>query len=152
MKVPRLRIADFMVFVAIVALDFAALRLMGPRSPTVDLLQAGALPMTNVLAIGLLIAYRRCGSRPFLYGFEATGLAALVVYTAAVFHSGEEWFFPYLHLVMRPLVWASNPNPTPGMIIVLHAIAVVMLGLPQLAFALLGGYLSRKLRLAVRAP
>ncbi len=32
----------------------------------------------------------------------------------------------------------------------LYAIAVVMLGLPQLAFALIGGFLSRKFRIPER--
>ena len=34
---------------------------------------SGALPMANVLAVGLLIAQQRPGSRPFMLGFGAFG-------------------------------------------------------------------------------
>ena len=59
-KVPRFRIASFMVVVAVVALDFSMIRAMpviGP--PTSVLLVIGALPMANVLPVILLIGHRR---------------------------------------------------------------------------------------------
>ena len=73
--VPRFRIAWVMVAVAIAALNLAVIRvLLG--SPVGELVVLGALPMANVLAVGLLIGLRRRGSRPFLLGFEAFGAMA----------------------------------------------------------------------------
>ena len=84
MKMPRFRIAWIMVAVAIAALDFAAIR------ASLDIREAvlfvlGALPMANVLAVGILIAQQRPGSRPFFLGFEAFGAMALALFiTVAV--------------------------------------------------------------------
>ena len=64
MKVPRFRIAWGMVFVAIVALNFGAIRASFGFEPYVaQALLLGALPMANVLAGGILIGQRRPGSR-----------------------------------------------------------------------------------------
>ena len=52
---PRFRIAWVMIFVAIAALDFAAIRAFFV-SGDVALLVLGALPMANILAVGILIA------------------------------------------------------------------------------------------------
>ena len=38
--------------------------------------------MANVLVVGMLVAQRRPGSRPFLLGFEAFGAMALALYIA----------------------------------------------------------------------
>src|SRR4051794_21903333 len=81
---PRFRIAWGMVAVAIAALDFAAIRASLEFREAV-LLVLGALPMANVLAVGILIARQRPGSRPFLLGFEAFGAMALALFiTVAV--------------------------------------------------------------------
>ena len=83
MKVPRFRIASIMVVVAIVALDLVAIRaLLGFRSLMGELLILGALPMANVLAVGLLIGQRRPGNRPFLLGFVPFGAMSLALYVA----------------------------------------------------------------------
>jgi len=64
---PRIRIAWVMVFVALAALNFAAFRAaVDAHSITGILLALGAMPTATVLAIGLIIGYRRHGSRPFL--------------------------------------------------------------------------------------
>jgi len=94
-KAPRFRIAWFMVFIALAALDFRAIRAMpeiGP--PTSELLVLGALPMANVLALGLLIGQRRPGSRPFLLGFEAFGVMASALYVALVSFSPQTVVIP----------------------------------------------------------
>jgi hypothetical protein len=82
-KVPRFRIASIMVVVAIAALNLVAIRaLFGFRSLMGELLTVGALPMANVLAVGLLIGHWRPGNRPFLLGFVAFGAMALATYVA----------------------------------------------------------------------
>jgi hypothetical protein len=67
-KVPRFRIASVMVFVALVALDFTTIRAVSDYADAAEiaLLGIGALPMANVLAVGLLIGYRSRGNREFL--------------------------------------------------------------------------------------
>jgi hypothetical protein len=60
-KVPRFRIAWLMVAVAIAALDFAAIgAILGSGADDFGIfLLLGALPMANVLAVGILIGQRR---------------------------------------------------------------------------------------------
>jgi hypothetical protein len=69
MTVPRFRIAWIMVVVALAALNFAVFRAAGNARSV--LLALGAMPMATVLTIGLIIAYQRHESRPFLRGFES---------------------------------------------------------------------------------
>ena len=67
MKVPRFRIAWVMVFVAIAALDFTAIRVVSDNGDlTSSLLGLGGLPMANILAVGLLMGQQDRDSRPFL--------------------------------------------------------------------------------------
>lgn len=143
MKAPRFRIAEVMAFVAIAALNFAAIRAVWEHKPY-DLLAIGALPTANVLVVGLLIAYRRRGSRPFLLGFEAFGAIALAVYIAGMSLFPEEFATPFFNLVVKPYVTAFGPTLTTGYIVVIYCLAAVIWGLPQLAFALLGGFLFRR--------
>jgi hypothetical protein len=137
-----------MVFIALAALNFAAIRAVSDiRSHTdnhgVAISALGVMPMANVLTVGIFIGQRRRASRPFLLGFEAFGAAALVLYLALVGFLAEESVMPYLYLVLRPL------KRTIGLHIpVFYAITAVMLSLPQLAFALIGGVLSRRFGIA----
>ena len=86
MKTPRFRIAWVMVVVAVAALDFAAIRaFLGSKSLAADSLLLGALPMANVLALGILTGQRRPRSSPFLLGFGTFGAIALAVYVALSF-------------------------------------------------------------------
>jgi hypothetical protein len=99
--------------------------------------------MANVLTVGLLIGRRRGGGRPFLLGFEAFGAAALMLDLALVGFFAEGSVMPYLYLVLKPLARTIGLH-----VPVFYAIAAVMLGLPQLAFALIGGILSRRFGIA----
>ena len=154
-KAPRFRIAWVMVAVAIAALDFTAIRaLLGPYTNSLEyqktmLLLLGALPMANVLAVGMLIGQRRPASRPFLLGFEAFGAMALALSIALASCFPEE-------VVMRCLVPFGDlvekiigPNRPFVFIPILCLVAVVVLGGPQVAFALMGGFLSRRFKIAV---
>src|SRR3954447_665511 len=95
-----------MVAVAIAALDFAAIRAF-LNFPEVGLLVLGALPMANVLAVGILVGQQRPGSRPFLLGFEAFGgmaLAFFVTFALAIFCiDNSALISSYLIPVVQPL-------------------------------------------------
>jgi uncharacterized membrane protein YeiB len=81
MKPPRFRIAWIMVAVAVAALDFWAIRAVFDRnSRTSYLLGIGAMPMANVLVVGLLIGRWRRRSPKFLSGVAVFGAMALAVY------------------------------------------------------------------------
>ena len=90
MKPPRFRIAWVMGVIAIIAVEFAVIRIaLDNYSPIVELLVLGALPMTNVLAIGVLVGHLRHADRAFLLGFELFGAVSLAVYDI-----GLAGFFP----------------------------------------------------------
>ena len=150
MKAPRFRIAMGMVFVAIVALNFGAIRASFGFEPYVaESLLLGALPMANVLAVGILIGQRRPGSRPFLLGFEAFGAMALTLYVAlASFFPGAVTLC--LELIEEILEKTIGRHPPFVFIPIVCFVAVVMLGLPQVVFALIGGSLSRRFRITIR--
>ena len=174
MKTPRIAIASVMLAVAIAALDFGAIRafsdarsrscnqlVRGPKDPAefdriedslirVDLLVSGALPMGNILvAVGLLV-HQRQRSHPFFLGFAVFGAAALAVYIAAVSRVTYEQLRPYLDLVLEPLKKSFGPSPALARSAVVYLIFAVMLVLPQMAFALIGGLIFRKFRAVER--
>ena len=150
MKVPRFRIAWVMVAVAIAALDFAAIRaVLG--YPEVGLLVVGALPMANLLAVGILIGQQRPGCRPFLLGFEAFGAMALALFVALASFSpwGYGLIYSYLVLGIEPMEKIiGQDRPFVFIPITLFGV-VVMLGWPQVAFALIGGSLWRRFRVTI---
>jgi hypothetical protein len=168
-KLPRFRIAWAMVFVAIAALNLGAIRAWsdimstgnkmlsrGPKHQAdfdrilntllrADLLVTGALPMGNILAVGLMI-HRRRRNRPFLSGFEAFGATALALYIAGVSCSTNEELRPYLDLVHGPLRKSFGPSITTAYTLTVYSIFVMILVPPQMAFALIGGFLFRRFR------
>jgi hypothetical protein len=140
-----------MFFVALVALDFTALRaVLDHDAAEINLLGIGALPMANVLAVGLLVGYRSRDSRGFLLGFELVGAVALAAYIAGATMLARVLIFRYLHLATDPYIrtFVSQLPATTFHNVILCSIGVVMFGLPQLAFALIGGLLSRNYRAA----
>jgi len=145
-----------MIFVAFAAVDFAVIRaVIGSSSPKLAtefgaLLLLGALPMANVLAVSVLIARRRPGSQPFLMGFLAFGMIALIVYIllASVGPHGNHvmpYAGPWIDLIEkcigrhRPFVFIP----------MLYSGLVFMLCVPQLAFAVIGGFLSYRFKITV---
>jgi hypothetical protein len=148
---PRFRIAWVMVAIAIAALDFAAIRAFFDI-PELGLLVLGALPMANVLAVGILIGQRHPGSRPFLLGFEAFGAMALALFVAvalaSLFLDNYKLIHSYLAPVILPIESIGQDRPLVFLPIVLFAY-VVMLGWPQVAFALIGGFLSRRFKITI---
>ena len=169
MKVPRFRIAWGMAFVALAALNFGAIpawshlrighgigangRSVILVNNTYDEMSIGSLPMVDVLLLGLLLGRRRLASLPFLLGFEAFGVIALGLFVALAYFYTEEIVQPYVlwFLRLRPLQrFAANFSPVVRPPI-FYSIAMLLVGLPQLAFALVGGLLVRKFGIAERA-
>jgi hypothetical protein len=149
---PRFRIAWVMVAIAIAALDFAVIRACFDI-PEVSLLVLGALPMANVLAVGMVIGQKRPESRPFLLGFEAFGAMALVLFVAvavaSLFLDNYRLITSYLTPVIESIEKSIGPN-RPFVFIPIGLFAmVVMLGWPQLVFALIGGSLSRRFKITI---
>jgi hypothetical protein len=99
----------------------------------------GVLPMVNVLAGVILIGDQHSGSRPFLMGFVAFGVMALALCVALIFHDSEP-LNVYVGLLFKHwgmVLWHSPSS-------ISACVTAVWLGLPKLAFALLGGFLSRR--------
>ena len=155
MRLPRFRIAWVMVAVAIAALDFGAIRALLARHANVlddqrgILLLLGALPMANVLAVGMLIGHRRPGSRPFLMGFEAFGAMALAFFIALGSCFPREILMLAVMPFVDPIERAIGPGRPFVSIPIQLFVAVVMLGGLQAAFAVIGGFLSRRFKITI---
>jgi hypothetical protein len=144
MRVPRFRIAWVMILIAIVALNLGAFRAVSAdRSSVSVVLPLGSLPMANVLAIGLLVGYRRPGSRGFFLGFAVIGAAALAVYVAVIvtYQESISIYFVPVYQVLRATI--GPPSSTPRVIVTYYVFAAVWATWPQLVLALIGGSLTR---------
>src|SRR5262249_46108279 len=136
-----------MAFVAIAALNFGSMRaLLGFNSVTARLLLVGALPMVNVLAVGFLIAQRQPRSRTFLLGFQAFGAMALAFYAGLSIFPDEVALKAYFRLLGVPLEkFIGHVIP----IAAGYLLALVMLGGPQVTFAVIGGFLSHRFKITL---
>jgi hypothetical protein len=161
MRKPRLTLAWLMALVALVALNFAAVRAwlsyrvghgvgadgrqMTYVENTYDLMGYGGLPMADVLAVGLLAGIIGVRWRPFILGFMVFGLIALVAFVACAALYTEGVIQPRILWVLRSLprdIYGLSPAVrTP----ILYAIAACLVVLPQLALAMLGGFLFQVL-------
>jgi hypothetical protein len=132
-----------MVAVAITALDLGEIRAMSGSERGIYLI-IGALPMANILAVANVIGQQHPGRQPFLHGFAASGMLALAFYgvllgpTFASFGTHS-----YVALLMEPILGSYRGRPLVHFPIAC-LVGVVMLSGPQLAFALIGGVLSRR--------
>jgi hypothetical protein len=153
-RLPRFKIAWMMFLVAIAGINFAGIRPLLDDNGQADtvrvLLSLGALPVANVLVVGMLIARKRPGSRPFLLGFEVFGALALAPYiVAATFsRSGNGPLDRYLSLQLDPLRPVIQPYTFVSVATELF-VAIFMLVGPQLVFALIGGLLSRRFKITI---
>jgi hypothetical protein len=134
-----------MGFVAVVALDLFAIRALSSEGKIGILVVLGALPMANVLAVSALVRHRRPGSRSFLVGFEIFGMMALVFYVALVSYFSNQVVRTYLEPLDTPIEGSIGRHRPYLLIPIGLTVSVVMLVLPQVAFALLGGFLFRRL-------
>ena len=116
------------------------------------LLLVGALPMANVLMVGILIAEQRPRSRPFLLGFEVFGAIALALYiylatpSSPAMPMGRSFrtcacdrFAKCCHQAIP-----ACRSATIGLLV-----GVTVIVGPQLVFALIGGFLSYRLKITV---
>jgi hypothetical protein len=152
LKAPRVRIAWFMFAIAIFAIDFAAIRALVDSPPPVgEELLFGALPMANVLVAGLLIGRQRPDRRPFFVGFELFGAIALVSYIALalLFPGPSGPIRPYVAIVLDPMIVTMGRTRESIMLPIIWLVVLFMLGSPQLAFALVGGFLSGRYRVNI---
>jgi hypothetical protein len=153
-KPPRFSIAWLMVAVAIAAIDFGVIRASLEHLTTapVGLLVVGALPMANMLIVGMLIARQRPGSRPFLWGFELFGATALAVYIHLATSSHRDDGGPltsYVRLAIDPIAPVIRGYQPFVSFAIEVFVGVVMFVGPQFAFALIGGFLSRRFIITV---
>ena len=154
MRAPRFRIAWIMFAVAIAAINLAPIRALNDPGLGGVLIVVGALPVANVLVVGMLTARKRPGSRPFLLGFEVFGALALALYLFAVTCSGSRTWVNgplerYLSQVLGPLRPVIQPyGPFAHAAIELFVIFVMLVG-PQLVFAVAGGFLSRRFKVTI---
>jgi hypothetical protein len=144
MKTPSFRIAWLMVAVAIAALDVKVMRdVVGSRSSRNIGLVLGSLPMVNALAVGVLFDQRRRACRWSLLGFEVFGAISVALYIALWSNFDYEiertYLKPLIDLLQRT-IGQDHPNI---FIPILYVGVMLMVGLPQLALALVGGFLTR---------
>jgi hypothetical protein len=152
-KVPRFRIAGLMVLVAIMALNFGAIRaLLTTQSPLSSkapgVLGLGALPMANLLAVGMLVGRPRSRPCTSSRGFAASGAAALGLYITGAWLFSERLLMSYLYLGLGPISRTIGQSWPVAPISILYVIAVVMLSLPQVTLALIGGVILSKFKIA----
>jgi hypothetical protein len=149
MKWFRFSISSLMSVVLVVALDCMAINMLIVRPlfrvPLSELILLGALPMANILAIGLLRLWAdrkgRGQTRPLLVGFEICGWVTLLVFlTCAVL--ATESFHDGVGDLLRSCLSPENP--------LYLILAVAILLIPQLALASFGGWLIRSYRIEVK--
>ena len=159
MTVPRFRIGWLMVLIAVVAINLGAMLLWsasaGPAAGggfsrlTNQGLVLGGPPMANLLAVVFLVGRRHFASRPFLLGFEVFGAMALGLYVAVATLFTKELLFPYVHAVILPLGKPAGQPFSPAQLLLHMSYATAMLGLPQLAVSLIGGFLCGSHRISI---
>jgi hypothetical protein len=143
LRLPSFSIAEVMAIVAIVAVDCAAIRLRVDENILV-----GGLPMQSALVIGLLLVFRwrRRGDNrlPFLVGFEIGGWIASVILLAVCVFAPIS-LDQHLRHILAPFlrVTGSEPFSLAYMACTL-IIATSYLTAPQLAAALLVGWISKR--------
>jgi hypothetical protein len=162
-KAPRFRFAWIMVAVAIAAFDFGAIRaVFDLESRFLFFFCVLVIPMANILAVGLLLAFLRPRSRDFLKGFEVFGAIALVfVAVLAVRAEGLVQFYLIPPMVLYGAIIGPPPpmvlygaiigSPPPirqswpfDRLLVGSCLLSLWATWPQLAFALMGGFRSRR--------
>ena len=148
MKIPRFRLAWLMVAVALIAVNLAVicvdLTVLG-----LDGLEVGLLPGVTALTVVLFaISGRPGGSRPFAWGFVASLTMAMCAYVICCLTIPDllRWSMIYhVDAIVRHF-YAADP-----LLIFRLSLAAqgLMLGLPQLALAVLGGLLSRRYKVTI---
>jgi hypothetical protein len=146
LKLPSFSIAEMMVIVAIVALDFGAIR-SGTSGLATPYLVFGGAPMQGVLVIGLLLMFHRRRRVPkpvpFLLGFEVVGWIGHLVYVVLCLQAAES-LDRHMVAVLTPLLNAMGASLASLDWISRYALGMAYLAAPQLAVALVGGWISQR--------
>jgi hypothetical protein len=150
MKRQRLGIAGIMALVAIAAVDLGAVRALdessvaGIPSAVAILLVYGAVPMANVLALGVT-RQPRPQSRPFLFGFVVFGALALAVYAGVSIGFPYQMIYRFVVPVNHFLAGSAGRMRAWLFMLVNSLADMFVLALPQVLFALVGGLVCQKL-------
>jgi len=113
------------------------------------LLSVLVIPMANILAVGLLHAFLRPRSWLFLRGFEVFGLIALVCFAGLAMRAEG---LVQLYLVPPMALYQAMIGPPPPLrqdwpsyqFVVGFSFLSLWATWPQLAFAVMGGFLFRR--------
>ena len=138
----RFTMIELLAVVVLAALDAAAFRypLIG-RPVSEVLLMLGGLPTANIQPIGLLLLCREGRAkgvlRQCLVGFEVVGRATLLAFAAGANYYSDAMvaFLPFA--VLNVGLWRSR---------YVYVAAAAFLSTPLFFIALLGGWLSIKMR------
>ena len=156
MRLPRFSLATAMLWVILAAVDLAALHYL--YSPTNSLephfLVMSVLPMVNVIAIVGYRYFSRRGSpgRPFLLGFLAAGLAAMLGHVACDRMFPDTMFqlyslptAPFHNFCIDHIPWSAGTNPDGSPYWHFYALLSLFYCWPQFLVAGLGGLLADRL-------
>jgi hypothetical protein len=162
---PRLSIAVLMLAVMILAADCAVVRsalTTFRHSPSLPVFLIGAVPVADALTVGLLFLgsrLRRHGVvHPFLTGFVASGLAAMLLYALtflvapeAVMAAARELVRPAFDSLKRLGVPSDDRTPAGLVVGYLAEVGSILtvFSLPQLLGAAAGGWVARRLGIAL---
>ncbi len=150
MKWFRFSISSLMAVVLVIALDCMAINMFMVRRlfrvPLSELIVVGALPMANILAIGLIRLWAdrkgRGRTRPFLVGFEVCGLVTLHFFVICAVLATDSF-----HDAVGDILRSLSIRPGDRLFLI-SAVAILLL--PQLAFASFGGWSIRNYRIEVK--
>lgn len=157
MNLGRFKIIGLMGLVIVSALEFWGIRALNDLSfqfyvngspllsQMIGALVLGAIPMGNILAFGLLFFLRRRGKLPFLLGFETFGAIVLTLYISGFVLFPDLSVKPLHNHFLKTLVpyFQTGPLISSVGMVSLFSVMIAILTLPQVAFALLGGWLFR---------
>jgi len=155
----RLRVssAALVLGTVLVAADAALLLHLEGKCRFLQMVALGVLPSFNSLVIGLMLVAHQLRERgecmPGLVGFEAAGWPALCCFVLlAFFHPG--CVACYYDRVVAPFVVGLGPGKleNPSLVwrtLVEPTIVAALLALPQLALALLGGWVAIRRRIVI---
>jgi hypothetical protein len=153
MKMPRITIGWMMAIIVIAAIDLAAIRGIDGTSTLIGaLIVLGSMPMASILVLGIPSLVRGFSGRgkihPFLTGFEAVGWTVLLVYTGGavllpVSVAGLVELVVGALLIFLGFDILSVQTRVPAWELFLLILCLLILLLPQLALALVGGWVNR---------
>ena len=157
MNLPRFSIAWIMAIIVVVAIDFAAIRaLSGTGTLVGGLIAIGSLPMAGILMLGIPSLIKglsgRGKIRPFLNGFEGVGWTMLFVYTGSAILFPESiagQFQSVLISLVKVMGWdVADTSDASWQLFWLFVVILILL-LPQLVIALIGGWLNQRFEIRI---